>query len=58
MKPRERPTTPDPNMRPKKLPDENKWIWEMIENIRNHFTDGIKPLYKYLEAFREFKEIL
>ena len=58
MKPRERPTTPDPNLRPKKYPDENKWIWEMIERIREKFTNGIKPLYDYLNAFKEFKEVL
>lgn len=30
----------------------------MIENIRSRFTDGIKPLYDYLGAFSEFKEVL
>lgn len=58
MKPRERPTTPDPNLRPKKYPDENKWIWEMIERIRNSYTLGLQPLNDYLKEFREFKEVL
>lgn len=30
----------------------------MIENIRDRFTAGIKPLYDYLESFREFKDVL
>lgn len=58
IKPRERPVTPDPNLRPKKYPDENKWIWEMLEFIKEKFMDGITPLNEYLEAFGEFKEIL
>lgn len=33
MKPREKPIDPDPNERPRKYPDENKWIWDMIESI-------------------------
>ena len=31
MKPREKPVDPDPKMVPRKLPDENKWIWDIIE---------------------------
>lgn len=34
MKPRERPSTPDPTARPMKFPDENKWIWDLLENLR------------------------
>jgi dynein heavy chain len=31
MKPREKPVDPDPKVVPRKLPDENKWIWDIIE---------------------------
>lgn len=31
MKPREKPVDPDPKIVPRKLPDENKWIWDIIE---------------------------
>lgn len=58
MKPREKPIDPDPNERPRKYPDENKWIWDMIENLREKLTAGIKPLEDYLEVFDEFKEVL
>ncbi len=34
IKPRERPHTPNPKERPRKLPDENKWVWELIENLQ------------------------
>lgn len=33
MKPRDRPITPDVNARPRKFPDENKWIWDLLENL-------------------------
>ena len=58
MKPRERPVTPDPNERPKKYPDENKWIWDMIEDLKEQLGKGIDPLNKYLEIFSEYKEVL
>lgn len=34
VKPREKPIDPDPNERPRKYPDENKWIWDLVES--NH----------------------
>ncbi len=49
---------PDPNERPKKYPDENKWIWDLVENLREQLTAALKPLDQYLAAFGEFKEIL
>lgn len=33
MKPREKPNDPDPNARPRKYPDENKWLWDMSEAL-------------------------
>jgi dynein heavy chain len=35
---------PDPNERPKKYPDENKWIWDLVENLREQLTAALKPL--------------
>lgn len=34
MKPREKPIEPDPNELPRKYPDENKWLWDMYENLK------------------------
>lgn len=58
VKPREAPITPDPNARPKKFPDENKWIWDLLENLRAKLLEGIKPLEQYIEAFNEFRDVL
>lgn len=58
MKPREEPKDPDPNERPRKYPDENKWIWDMIENLKAKLSVGVDPLQEYLGIFEEFKEVL
>ena len=34
LKPKERPLTPNPHERPRKYPDENKWLWDVIEDLR------------------------
>lgn len=44
MKPREKPLIPDPAARPRKYPDENKWIWDLIEELREELTRGLAPL--------------
>ena len=31
IKPTQEPIDPDPNIMPRKLPDENKWIWFLIK---------------------------
>ena len=33
MKPKEKPVIPDPKAQPRKLPDENKWVWDLHENL-------------------------
>ena len=33
MKPTQEPIDPDPSQNPRKLPDENKWIWFLIKEI-------------------------
>ncbi|KAL4427402.1 hypothetical protein ABPG74_009674 [Tetrahymena malaccensis] len=58
MKPRERPITPDMSARPRKFPDENKWIWDLLENLKLQLIEGIKPLDEYLESFNQFKDVL
>ncbi|EGR27865.1 hypothetical protein IMG5_187090 [Ichthyophthirius multifiliis] len=58
IKPTERPITPDPNQLPRKYPDENKWIWDMLENLKEQLMEGIKPLNEYLNSFDEFKDVL
>jgi len=44
MKPRDKPTEIDPNERPRKYPDENKWIWDLIEDVKAKLVTGLEPL--------------
>lgn len=58
MKPREKPIDPDPNILPRKYPDENKWMWDMYVNLEEKLKLAVKPLEDYLESFNEFLPIL
>jgi dynein heavy chain len=58
MKPREKPIDPDPNSIPRKLPDENKWIWDLIEEMKAHIQRGIAPLADYEKAWAPYLEVL
>jgi dynein heavy chain len=51
MKPKERPITPNPLERPRKYPDENKWLWELIEDLRADLIRSTEPLNRYMESF-------
>ncbi|KAL4440889.1 hypothetical protein ABPG74_009302 [Tetrahymena malaccensis] len=58
QKPREKPVDPDPNARPRKFPDENKWIWEMAELLKERVGQATEPLADYLQAFDKYIPIL
>jgi dynein heavy chain len=44
MKPREEPIIPDPQARPRKYADENKWIWDLVEDLKAKMNKGLEPL--------------
>jgi len=58
MKPREKPVVHEGPDRAKKVPDENKWIWDLYEKFKNELEVAIVPLEAYLRSFDEYKEIL
>lgn len=58
VKPREKPSIPDPNERPMKFPDENKWVWDLIEDVREKVTHSLDPLHEYIKTFDKFKDVL
>lgn len=58
MKPREKLKDPDPNERPLKFPDENKWLWDMYYEFKDMMETAIKPLDDYLVVFNEYLPIL
>lgn len=45
IKPTQQPTDPDPSTLPRKLPDENKWIWFLIQEVETIMKEAITPLY-------------
>jgi len=58
MKPRERPVTPEGPEKAKKVPDENKWIWDLYEKFTSELQTAILPLEAYLRSFDVYKEVL
>jgi dynein heavy chain len=44
MKPREKPVTPEGAERAKHVPDENKWIWDLYELLKEELQRAIIPL--------------
>jgi dynein heavy chain len=41
MMPLIEPLDPDPNERPRKYPDENKWVWELYYSLKKDVEDAI-----------------
>ena len=39
-----------------KVPDENKWIHDLHENLKMILTDAIVPLNQYIQKFDKFKD--
>lgn len=52
------PVDPDPLERPRKFPDENKWVWELYFKLKQEVEDSIGPLNDYLRAFDQFIPVL
>lgn len=44
MMPHHEPNDPDPNERPRKFPDENKWVWVLYYDLKKEMELAIKPL--------------
>jgi len=44
MMPHRQPVDPDPNERPRKFPDENKWVWVLYNDLKSEIEEAIKPL--------------
>jgi len=59
MKPKEKPNDIETLGEGKgKFPDENKWVWDLYEDLEKILTKAIQPLYEFLKAFDPFLEVL
>ena len=47
MMPLQEPIEPDPNERPRKYPDENKWVWDAYYRLKKTIEDALEPLSNY-----------
>ena len=54
MKPTQEPVDPDPTQTPRKLPDENKWIWFLIKEVEETMGETLKPLIEYKQSWNEY----
>ena len=52
MKPKEKPNDIETLGEGKgKFPDENKWVWDLYEELESILNKAIEPLYDFLKAF-------
>mmetsp|Transcript_20736 Transcript_20736/g.31903 ORF Transcript_20736/g.31903 Transcript_20736/m.31903 type:complete len:452 (-) Transcript_20736:2401-3756(-) len=55
IRPRQKPNPVDP-LKKSVLPDENTWLWEAYDSVKQALQKAIEPLYEYVETFKQFEE--
>lgn len=56
LRPRDEPKRKADDPANKKfLPDENIWLWDAFNQIRNGLEKSIQPLYEYVKTFSKFE---
>ena len=58
VKPTNQPITHPHEDRYRKITDENKWVWDLYEKLKELMEKAVEPLYDYLEVYKPYKEIL
>ena len=59
MKPKEKPNDIETLGEGKgKFPDENKWVWDLFEDLEAILLKAISPLDDFLKAFDPYLEVL
>ena len=58
QKPKEKPVKPPDWEKPRRLIDENKWVWDLYENLKLSLERAVEPLLEYLKIYEPFKAIL
>lgn len=51
MMPIQEPVEPDPNERPRKYADDNKWVWDVYYRMKVTIEAALEPLNRYKEVF-------
>ena len=55
IKPMWMPEPPDPENK-KLLPDENTWVYEEYQRLKDKIAEVIEPLDQYIDTFKTFHE--
>lgn len=58
QKPKEKPVQPPVWEKPKRLMDENKWVWDLYDNLKTVLERAVEPLSEYIKVYDPFKAIL
>lgn len=58
MMPIQEPVEPDPNERPRKFADENKWVWDTYYCVKAAMEQALKPLEDYKGVFNQYVPVL
>lgn len=52
------PEAIDPNVMPRRYPDENKWVWDLHQEFRAIMEKAVEPLSEFTSQFDKFKDLL
>ena len=58
QKPKEKPVAHPEWEKPRKLMDENKWLWDLAESFKEATERSIEPLVEYLKVYEPYRAIL
>lgn len=53
MRPDFKPDEPDPNDK-RQLPDENAWVYEAFQKMRERLEESVKPLDEYMATYNKY----
>jgi dynein heavy chain len=56
--PKKEPEIPDPRNIPKRYADENKWVWDLREELKSDLERAVKPLGEFRKSFDKYKVVL
>lgn len=56
--PKAEPTVPDLTERPKRYPDENKWVWDLYMDFKSIMEKAVEPLKEYTTMFDKYKDLI
>ena len=57
-RPKEKPVKPPEWEKPRRLIDENEWLWNLYDNLKIALEKAIEPLYEYVKVYDPFRAIL